>query len=128
MPKAPPETTRPPLAVTPEAHRHPLLTYRLTGPRDTWSVIVSDGPGLTAVEVLVPQVCGVDQQRWVSAHPQAEGRALELVKSRWPPGLSREDEAPTQAIEHIELAADIESLQARRPPGGDLGPAGTDIG
>jgi len=45
---------------------------------------------------------------------------LELVESRRPPGLPREDKAPTQAVEHIELAADVESLQARRPPGGGL--------
>jgi len=51
----------------------------MTSTRDTWSLVVSDGPGLTAVEVLVSQVYGVDQQRGVSAHPQAERRVLQLV-------------------------------------------------
>ena len=95
---------------------HPLLAHgQVTGPGDhlaetglagsltapIGAAPAGLGAGSTAAAARHLPVLGADQQRRVAAHPQAEGRVLELAESRWPPGVSGEDEAPTEAVEYV---------------------------
>ena len=101
--------------------RHPVLTHRPAGARGALSVVSND-PVPVSPSVLVLQLLATDQQRRVTTHPQAEGRLLQLVEPRRPPGISWKDEAPPEAVEHVQLATDVESFQTRCPPRGHLRP------
>ena len=60
------------------------------------------------------------------AHPQRGRRPLgEVVETRGPLVVPRDHKPPAERVEHPQLAANVEVLQARQPPGGELLPRRT---